>query len=353
MNPATDMIQGLHGRPLDRIRLLGVTAHGYHGILDEERENGQDFTIDTVLHLDTQEAAAGDDLSLTVDYGQLAAQIADVVRGEPARLIETLAERIAEVCMKPDAVHAVDVTVHKPSAPITEAFSDVQVSIRRMREHPPVESGALDRHPVMAVEAVLALGSNLGDRENMLRSAVSSLEAMPGIDVTAVSTVFETAPVGGPAAQPNYLNAVILVTTELSAHDLLDTCHRVEAAHDRQRGVHWGPRTLDVDMIRYGGLMSSMPDLALPHPRAAQRAFVLAPWLRADPAATLPVADGVHAIREMPVAELLAQAPDLDDVHERPEIDLRPEADPGLPGMPELTALAEPMEAGAATRPGP
>ncbi len=331
MNQASDMILGLHGRPLDRIRLLGVTARGHHGVLDDERRNGQDFTVDAVLHLDTSPAAAGDDLGLTVNYGELAIQIADVVRGEPARLIETLAERVAQVCLKPDAVHAVDVTVHKPSAPISEAFSDVQVSIRRQREHPPVESGPLDRHPVIAVEAVLALGSNLGDRANMLRSAVSALEAMPGVEVTAVSAVFETAPVGGPA-QPDYLNAVVMVSTELSAQDLLDTCHRVEAAHDRQRGVHWGPRTLDIDMIRYGGLISSMPDLSLPHPRAAQRAFVLAPWLSIDPEATLPWADGLHAVREVPVAELLAQAPDRDDVRERPEIDLRPQADPGLPG---------------------
>ena len=327
----TDMIQGLHGRPLDRVRLLGVTARGFHGVLDEERENGQDFSIDTVLHLDTSPAAAGDDLSLTVDYGQLAGQIAEVVRGEPARLIETLAERIAEVCLKPDAVHAVDVTVHKPFAPISEAFGDVQVSIRRMREHPPVESGPLNRHPVTPVEAVLGLGSNLGDRENTLRSAVSALASMPGVEVTAVSSVFETAPVGGPA-QPEYLNAVVLVNTELSAHDLLDICHRVEAAHDRQRGIHWGPRTLDIDVIRYGGLMSSMPDLTLPHPRASQRAFVLAPWLRVDPDATLPVADGLHAVREVPVADLLAGAPDLDDVHERPEIELRPEAEQQGPG---------------------
>jgi dihydroneopterin aldolase / 2-amino-4-hydroxy-6-hydroxymethyldihydropteridine diphosphokinase len=321
VNSVSDLILGPHGRPLDRIRLLGVTARGYHGVLAAERENGQDFTIDVVLHLDTSVPAATDDLALTADYGLLATQVADVVRGEPFDLIETLAERIAQVCLVPAPVHAVDVTVHKPYAPITERFADVQICVRRVANPSSADAAPLTRTPITRVEAVLALGSNLGDREATLRSAVLGLRAMPGITVQTVSPVLRTASVGGPP-QPDYFNAVVLVTTSLSAHDLLQACHRIEAAHDRVREVRWGPRTLDIDVIRYGALVSSMPELTLPHPRAAQRAFVLAPWLAADPEATLPVADGAHAVREVSVADLLAQAPDRDGVHDLPGVDL-------------------------------
>jgi len=158
---------------------------------------------------------------------------------------------------------------------------------------------------VSAVDAVLALGSNLGDRAAVLASAVAALRASDGIDVTAVSDTVETDPVGGPE-QPDYLNAVVLVTTTLGPHALLDTCQRVEAAHglDRATKVHWGPRVLDVDVVTYGTLVSADDRLVVPHPRAHERAFVLAPWHQLDPDAVLP---GPHGGR---VADLLAVAPD-------------------------------------------
>jgi 2-amino-4-hydroxy-6-hydroxymethyldihydropteridine diphosphokinase len=146
---------------------------------------------------------------------------------------------------------------------------------------------------------VLALGSNLGDRLDILQGAVDAIVGLPGVRVTAVSPVYETVPVGGPA-QPDYLNAVVLAETALSSRELLDRLHEIEAAFDRVRVVRWGPRTLDIDVIIVDGERSDDPQLTLPHPRAHERAFVLAPWRDVDPDAALPG----HG----PVAEVLAKA---------------------------------------------
>jgi 2-amino-4-hydroxy-6-hydroxymethyldihydropteridine diphosphokinase len=142
---------------------------------------------------------------------------------------------------------------------------------------------------------VLALGSNLGHRMDILQGAVDAVAGIPQVRVVAVSPVYETAPVGGPE-QPDYLNAVLLTRTTLAPRDLLAELHAVEAAFDRVRLVHWGPRTLDIDVITYEGEVSDDPDLTLPHPRAHERAFVLAPWHDLDEAATLPGHGAVAAL---------------------------------------------------------
>jgi dihydroneopterin aldolase len=121
------------GRPLDRVALQGLRARGRHGVLDFEKALGQDFLVDVVLHLDSRAAAAADDLTGTVHYGELAEQVVAVVAGEPVELIETLAQRLADVALASELVVAVDVTVHKPQAPVTVPFQDVSVSIRRWR----------------------------------------------------------------------------------------------------------------------------------------------------------------------------------------------------------------------------
>jgi dihydroneopterin aldolase len=119
----------------DRISLLGLRSFGRHGVLDHERRDGQEFVVDAVLWLDTRAAAAADDLALTVDYGAVAARLAAIVSGEPVALIETLAARLAAACLSADrAVREVEITVHKPHAPVSVPFRDVTVTIRRSRE---------------------------------------------------------------------------------------------------------------------------------------------------------------------------------------------------------------------------
>lgn len=118
---------------MDRVALRGLKARGHHGVFPREREEGQTFVVDLVLGLDTAPAAASDDLALTVHYGIVAEEVVDVVRGEPVDLVETLAQRIADRVLKHDLVEEVEVTVHKPDAPITVPFDDVTVTIIRRR----------------------------------------------------------------------------------------------------------------------------------------------------------------------------------------------------------------------------
>jgi 2-amino-4-hydroxy-6-hydroxymethyldihydropteridine diphosphokinase len=160
--------------------------------------------------------------------------------------------------------------------------------------------------------AVLGIGSNLGDRRAHLQSAVDALRPW----LVAASEVYETPP-WGPVEQPAYLNAVLIVTDPTAeADDWLDRAHRAEAAAGRTRDVRWGPRSLDVDVLSVDEQVRVDPSLTLPHPRAAQRAFVLVPWLALDPQARLP---GVG-----PVADLLVRLPasEVADVVARPDLAL-------------------------------
>lgn len=134
-----------------------------------------------------------------------------------------------------------------------------------------------------ARRVAFALGANLGDRVATLDSAVDALGAGADFVVTAVSPLYETTPVGGPPGQPPYLNAVVVGTSYRTPDELLALAHRVEDAHGRVRTEHWGARTLDVDLLAVDALTVEGPDLTLPHPRAHERAFVLAPWADVDP----------------------------------------------------------------------
>jgi 2-amino-4-hydroxy-6-hydroxymethyldihydropteridine diphosphokinase len=134
---------------------------------------------------------------------------------------------------------------------------------------------------------------------------VDALAALPGTTVTAVSSVYETARVGGPL-QPDYLNIVVAMVTELAGPSLLVHVHTIEAALHRTREVRWGPRTADIDVIVYDDAVSDDPVLTLPHPRAGERRFVLVPWLELDPDAVLPaggrVADLLDALDDQAVS---------------------------------------------------
>jgi 2-amino-4-hydroxy-6-hydroxymethyldihydropteridine diphosphokinase len=145
--------------------------------------------------------------------------------------------------------------------------------------------------------AVISLGSNLGNRLETLQGAVDALEDTPGVRVKKVSPVYETEPWGvQPGSQPNYFNAVVLLKTTLPPSSLLERGRAIEDAYARTRTERWGARTIDVDIVAYEGVVSDDSELTLPHPRAHQRAFVLAPWYDIDPAAELP---GVGAVGQL------------------------------------------------------
>jgi 2-amino-4-hydroxy-6-hydroxymethyldihydropteridine diphosphokinase len=144
--------------------------------------------------------------------------------------------------------------------------------------------------------AVIALGANLGDRLGALQGAVNALDDHADVKVTGVSHVYSTAPVGGPE-QADYLNAVVLVETTLPPVQLLELAHNIESTWRRTREIRWGPRTLDVDLIRVGDIAMNTESLTLPHPRAYERAFVCIPWSDVEPDMDLPDLDSAGVER--------------------------------------------------------
>lgn len=330
-----------HHTAHDEIRLTGLTVRGHHGVFDFEKRDGQDFVIDAVLRGDLTAPARSDDLADTIDYGTLADDLAAIVAGEPYDLIEALAGALVDKCLERCA--DAQVTVHKPQAPIAHAFADVAVTLRRTRAQqetapaaeapetpaaaaaaadaddsaPAAEAGSAPAAPAAvpaavssadpsprSLRAVIALGANLGDARGALQEAAHALDLHPRIRVRAGSAIYVTAPVGG-VEQPDFHNAAVLVETTLPARELLAVCQGIEVGAGRTRTVRWGPRTLDIDLIAAqdaatgAPVTSADPVLELPHPRAAERAFVLAPWADVDPQAVADTPDG-----PVPVAQV-------------------------------------------------
>lgn len=287
----------------DQIVLKGISAHGHHGVLDFEKRDGQTFVVDVTMHVDLVPAGSSDDLADTVNYAEVAGDVVALIEGESLDLIEALAARIADKVLTRPLVEGVEVVVHKPQAPVGHPFTDVQVRVSRERQ-------AL---------VVIALGSNVGSSVETLHDATVELYGL--IDITDVSPVVETDPVGGPD-QPVYLNAVVTGTTHLAPSSLLAGLHEIELAHGRTREVRWGPRTLDLDLVQYGDpvfdtdVVMDSTTLTLPHPRAHERAFVLVPWMRIEPEAVLRVDGSVRR-----VADLVAGL-DTSGVRPGPDVDL-------------------------------
>lgn len=280
----------------DLIRLTGVRARGFHGVFEHERRDGQDFVVDVVMAVDLTRAGESGELAHTVHYGEVAADVVEVVEGEPRDLIETVAHEIAGVVLRRPLVEAVEVTVHKPQAPVGVPFGDVEVVVRRTRDVP----------------VVVALGANLHQEDGTapdatVREAVRRLHRLRGLRAVRVSRPYASAPVGGElvAGQPDYVNAVAVARTSLTPATLLRRLHEVEADLGRVRETRWGARTLDLDLVQYGNpedgsdVRSDDPELQLPHPRAHERAFVLLPWLEVDPGASLRVGETVRPVRDL------------------------------------------------------
>lgn len=292
----------------DVIEVTGIRAHGYHGVFPEEKRHGQPFSVDIAIEADLSGAGESDDLSDTASYADVAALVVARIGGESFDLVERLASVIADDVLTAEAsrlvVDAVTVTVHKPEAPVGVVFGDVTVRVRRERP---------------AVPVVVALGANLGDRYAVLAHAEAELADRVCTSLVVVSDYVETDPVGGPD-QPDYLNAVAVGWTRLSPSSVLRRLHEIEAEAGRVRDVRWGPRTLDLDLVQYGDpaagtdVTADSDRLTLPHPRAHERAFVLLPWLGADPEATLRAAGTVRPVRE------LVAGVDLSGVRPAPDV---------------------------------
>lgn len=317
----------------DRIHIKGLSAFGFHGVLPEERQNGQNFIVDLELEIDSRPASLSDDLNLTVNYAEISDEVVAIIQGSAVNLIETLAARIAEKILQHDAVQRVSVQINKPNAPINQIFSNVSITITRTRQDffslaentqvPPAEESAafeastikpaplpdrLDEVPQEPVDVIIGLGANLGDAQETLKQAINDISNLSRVELVAIGPLAKTAPVGGDEKQPDFLNTVIKVRTTRAARDLLVNLLSIEDYYGRIRAERWGPRTLDLDLITYGQVAFSSDDLEIPHPRAHARSFVLTPWVHIEPEANLPGLGGG------PIAQLEPTAPDRDGI---------------------------------------
>ncbi|MDR0848177.1 MAG: 2-amino-4-hydroxy-6-hydroxymethyldihydropteridine diphosphokinase [Propionibacteriaceae bacterium] len=259
------------------MHVQGISVWAHHGVFDFERRDGQEFTVDVDWWGDFEAPESSDVLQETIDYGQVASLVSEVVSGEPVDLIETLAGRVVDALLGRFCMEYVQVSVHKPHAPLEVEFQDVvyTTGVRSQVEQRPKR------------EVVYSLGSNIEPRRAYLQFAVTALATTPGIENARVSPVYETAAVGE-IEQDDFLNVVLIADTTMAAKELLHRGSSIEQLARRTRDVAHGPRTLDVDLIAVGDEQIDTQELTLPHPRAHERAFVLIPWLALNPNATLP-----------------------------------------------------------------
>jgi 2-amino-4-hydroxy-6-hydroxymethyldihydropteridine diphosphokinase len=257
---------------MDRIEITGLRVMTLLGVLSHEREFPQPLEFDIILEGDLRDAGVSDDLSDTAHYGLVTERAAAIARESKDELLERLVHRIAEDALTFDRVEVAEVVVRKLRPPIPEDVQTTAIRVRRTRAD-------LQIPPRTSHHAVVALGTNLGDRVAYLKLAVSEL----GAGIVAQSQVFETAPIGGPADQGAYLNMVVDVETSLDPFAMLRRCQRIESLALRQRIVHWGPRTLDVDLLFFDQYVIESPELTIPHPRVNERRFVLTPLAEVAP----------------------------------------------------------------------
>lgn len=251
---------------MDEIRIDNLEVYAHHGVFPEENEKGQHFYLNAVLYTDTQKAGRTDALADSTHYGLVCEEMAKVMTEHTWNLIEAAAEHVAEhVLLHFPLVRALDLELRKPQAPIPMKFESVSVKIHRGWH-----------------DCYVALGSNLGNREALLKEAVAKLEKEKHIRKLKTSSFIRTAPYGV-TDQPEFLNGAVYFQTLLTPHELLGFLHEIEQEAGRERKIHWGPRTLDLDILFYDDLILYESDLIIPHIDLHNREFVLKPMCELNP----------------------------------------------------------------------
>lgn len=245
---------------MDKIKIEDLEVFAYHGVYPEENENGQNFYINATLYLQTREAGKSDNLTLSVHYGEVCHFMNDFMKQHTFQLIETVAERMAEaVLLQFPLIEALQLEIRKPSAPIGLPFASVSVEIERAWH-----------------TAYIAIGSNMGDKQQYIEQAIEKIKKHPLLNVISVSKLLVTKPYGG-VEQEDFLNGAMEIRTLLLPEELLDFLHEIEQQAGRERLIHWGPRTLDLDIIFYDNLVYDSETLTIPHADMHNREFVLIP----------------------------------------------------------------------------
>ncbi len=264
---------------MDKVIIEGLNCFGKHGVLPEENILGQNFIVSCELYCDIERAARTDNIDNAVNYADAAAFITDFVKSNVFKLIETLASRLAEELLKKFDISKIKIKIDKPSAPMDLSFKTVAVEITRKWNR-----------------AYIGLGSNIGDKKAYLDMAVKELSSDDNIKLIKTAKYIETEPYGY-EQQDIFLNSAAEIDTLYSPYALLDKLHDIEALALRERKIHWGPRTLDIDILLYEDIILNDEKLTIPHADMPNRNFVLEPLCSIAPYAIDPVSG--LSIREM------------------------------------------------------
>lgn len=267
----------------DEIHVENLEVFANHGVFPEETALGQKFLISLTMYTDTRKAGKTDELEASIHYGEVSSFMTAYTKEHPRKLIEAAAEDLAEeLLLHFPLLKGVTLELKKPWAPVGLPLETVSVKITRFWH-----------------EAYLGIGSNMGDKKAYLDEAVKSLDEVRGCKVERVSSYLVTEPYGG-VEQDDFLNACLMVKTFLSPQELLDRMHDIEQAAHRERLVHWGPRTLDLDILMYDDEVLETDTLIIPHVEMHLREFVLKPLSEIAP-------NKRHPVYKKTIAQLAAE----------------------------------------------
>lgn len=244
----------------DFIKITGLKIFAHHGVLLEEKEKGQDFFINAKLYYSMRTPGMTDELDSALNYADCCAYMTEMFTEKSFDLIEAAAQNLCEkMLLHYELLENIELELCKPHAPIGLPFSNVSVNMAR------------GWHKVY-----LSFGSNMGERETLIRQGILCLEKESSIRKIRVSGLIETEPYG-PVEQENFLNGCLALETYLNPEELLVLLHEIEAKAKRKREIHWGPRTLDLDILFYDKEVYESDDLIIPHMDLQNRLFVLEP----------------------------------------------------------------------------
>lgn len=273
------------------IHINGLEIHANHGVFAAEKELGQRFIINAILHLDFQSTIDSDELDNTVHYGHVCDDIIAYFKANRCDLIETITHQLVVMLFeKYELLTRIELEVVKPWAPLTVSFNDVRTRVDESKS-----------------EVYIALGGNVGASEHIFKQAISSISELKGVYRVKESPLYQTKPFGL-TEQDDFLNMAIMIETSLHPHRLLEQLQAIEINLGRTRELHWGPRTIDLDIILYGNQIVSTNKLLIPHPYMTKRDFVLTPLLDInryliDPRTNMPLSESLELLQQRYIKE--------------------------------------------------
>jgi len=272
-------------RNKDYIFIDKLEVFAYHGVFKEETLNGQNFYISLKLYTDIHASAKSDDLELSTNYGTICHFVNDLMKNHTFKLIESVTDFLAiKILENFPLINGLDISIFKPNAPVNLPFKNISINATRGWN-----------------KAVIAFGYNIGDRKKYINDAIFELSNSTHSRVLKTSEFIETKPYGY-LEQEDFINGALLIETFLTPYELLDYLHTLEEKAGRKRDIHWGPRTLDLDIILFEDLITTDDSLLIPHPEFEKRNFVLNPVKEIAPNMIHPIT--LKRIKEIPEVTL-------------------------------------------------